>query len=302
MVVWTVSHCLSARFLRHLPLTLMAFVDLILNLVALMFWLNWRYAGFEKPKLSPPSQILVSNLRIDTPADSSRWTNLVGLLAILLLRGWIYHNIGGQSGWTPNLNFGPLAISFRSDFVERMFLFSLLSFTKIFLCFYFWLLILSALNDAMDADKSFHRWTCLHLGFLDDLPVALKWILPGITASVLWFALLIVFSRMGLVPPAGSLGTILLKALLMGIHAYFVVKFLLLGILGLHLLNLYVYVGSHDWVDYVSRTAKNLLRPLAPFPTRFGKLEFAPAIGLILILLADHFGHLMLEAAYRALS
>jgi uncharacterized protein YggT (Ycf19 family) len=68
----------------------------------------------------------------------------------------------------------------------------------------------------------------------------------------------------------------------------------------LHLLVSYVYLGSSPVWDFISLTARNLLAPLKWLPLRTRRVDFAPLVGIVLILLllvaVPHFVQVLLKS------
>ena len=62
-------------------------------------------------------------------------------------------------------------------------------------------------------------------------------------------------------------------------------QFSVTAFLVVHLVGSYVYLGRSPLWDFASLTARNLLAPLAPLPLRLGRLDFAPVVGMGVILL-----------------
>jgi uncharacterized protein YggT (Ycf19 family) len=75
---------------------------------------------------------------------------------------------------------------------------------------------------------------------------------------------------------------------LLGLTIYFTLKNLLPVILFLHLIVSYVYLGNSPFWEYVGITSRRMLLPLNRFPLRSGRVDFAPLVGILLILLFLH--------------
>jgi uncharacterized protein YggT (Ycf19 family) len=69
----------------------------------------------------------------------------------------------------------------------------------------------------------------------------------------------------------------------MGGATYLTWKYLIVGILLLHLLNSYVYIGNHPFWNFVNATASNLLRPLRWLPLRIGKVDLLPLLAVAMV-------------------
>jgi uncharacterized protein YggT (Ycf19 family) len=279
----------------------MVLVDFILNLVGLLLWVNWRSARFDPLAQSSPSS-LVGTLRRAVPQRSWRWQFLVALAALLFLRGWLYWQIGSAVNWTPKLQLGTIAISFRSDFLARTVAFSVFSFGLMLLLFYLWLLLLSIVNGRATAWEPVQNLVRVHLGRIVRWPWALKLILPLILAALLWMALNPVLARWSIIPSARSTTHRLEQAGAIGLGVYLTWKYLIGAILALYLLNSYVYLGRHWFWNFVGVTGRNLLAPLRWLPLRLGKLDFTPLVGIALISLGAELAERGLTQLYAQLS
>src|SRR6266496_2300834 len=123
----------------------MTLIDLILDLAGLLLWLNWRSAGFDPLTKSTPTT-LVGTLRRAQPSKVKGWYFLTAVIGLLIVRAWLYWQVGPAVDWMPTLKLEAISISFRSDFFWRATLFSLLSFGVTLIIFYLWLLFFSIVN------------------------------------------------------------------------------------------------------------------------------------------------------------
>ena len=89
------------------------------------------------------------------------------------------------------------------------------------------------------------------------------------------------------------------EALVIGLSAYLLWKFVIVALLALHLLNNYIYFGRHPFWNYVDMTAQKLLRPLKKIPLRAGKVDFAPVIGIALVFLLAELAAWLLTLLYK---
>ena len=263
----------------------MGIVDFILNLAGLLLWLNWRSNRFD-PLVRRQPATLMGTLRPAAPQRLRRWHLLIFIALLLLLRAVIYWWIGGMlpQVWVGQMNLGVTTLSFRSDWLLRMLVFSFFSFGLTFGIFYAWLLLLSLLAGPLPM----HGLVTIPLGRLDAWPRWAKVVLPFFATAILWWLaswLLIRLQILTPMPPAGRFQ----QALILGVSSYVLWKFPLGGILLLYLLNSYVYFGKHPFWKYVSATAQTILRPLQRIPLRVSKVDFAPLVGLALIFLVAHF-------------
>jgi uncharacterized protein YggT (Ycf19 family) len=67
------------------------------------------------------------------------------------------------------------------------------------------------------------------------------------------------------------------------------------------LLNTYVYLGNHPFWNYISQTGHRLLTPLKWLPLRLGKVELAPVVGMVLVLVLGELAERGLTLLYGRL-
>jgi uncharacterized protein YggT (Ycf19 family) len=66
-------------------------------------------------------------------------------------------------------------------------------------------------------------------------------------------------------------------------------------------LHSYVYLGHSPFLEFVNLTAKSVLRPLGFLPLRLGMVDFAPAVGIVLVWFAAELDRRMLFELFRRL-
>ncbi|HWW02711.1 MAG TPA: hypothetical protein VNZ64_23630 [Candidatus Acidoferrum sp.] len=269
----------------------MGVVDFILNLAALLLWLSWRSLHFDPLAQSTPAT-LVGTLRRAEPRRWKGWQLLAGLVLLLALRPVLYRGVGSAAGWTPRLDLGVVALAFRSDSfpagisLRTTALYSVLSFGRLLLVFYFWLLIVGLINRGTAEPDPIQKVVRLHLGRIARWPWPLQLLLPILLTAILWVALHPLLVSMDVLTPTRSPAHLAEQGLLVGVGLFFTLKFLLPVFLLLHLLVSYVYVGTNPLWDFVSTTSHNLLRPIKAL--RYGKLDLAPVAGVLLTLVLLH--------------
>src|SRR5437870_5797493 len=101
-------------------------LNLLLNVVALLLWFNWRSGGLKTPL--PGTVSLAATLQRVEIIEPQRWFSFGCLLALLLIRPLLYCQIGSKVNWTARLDLTAITLPFRSDLLGRMYLFSTLSF------------------------------------------------------------------------------------------------------------------------------------------------------------------------------
>jgi hypothetical protein len=257
----------------------MTLIDQILNAAGLLLWLNWRSIRVISPTHTHPLSLL-SALKRTEPHRVIRGLYLIGLILLLAVRSIFYWDVGSAVGWTPLIELGPVALPFRSDYLSRMGLFSVLSFGTWLGTFYSWLLIISVINRKLPDTDPMQKLVRIHLGLLEKLPALLKFFLPWIIVFLLWAGSYDSLTKMGLTPPISSAAHLLEEAVVLGLSGFLAWRFLILGLLLLHVVNSYVYLGDFPWLQFVSTTTKNLLHGLDWLPHRFGKVDVLPILAI----------------------
>jgi len=196
--------------------------------------------------------------------------------------------VGAPSDWTPRLNFGVVILAFRGDHFAPALLFSVLSFARMFLVFYSWLLALNIINRQLAEKDPILKLIELHLGWIGRWP---RWglvLLPPLVIFGGWMALHPLMVRMDVLTPSAGFGQVLIQSLLLAVALLLTLKFLLPLVLFLHLLASYIYLGSSPVWDFAANTSHYLLKPLRWLPLRSAKLDFAPLAGIVLLFLLLH--------------
>ena len=277
----------------------MSLIDFILNVVGLVLWLNWR--AIPLTVRAPAGASLASTLRRAGP-PRPRIYYLVALIFLLAARALLYWQLGGQIRWDARISLGPTTVWFRSDMPGRMMLFSLCSFGATLGIFYLCLLLLSWVNGPIADIEPGQRLVRNHLGALDRWPGVIKLLLPLLFTAGAWCALNPLLARLGLVPQnANPAWRLLAQGAVIGLAVYLLLKFFLVGVLALHLLNSYVYLGDLPLWSFINATARSLLRPLQGLPLRAGKIDFAPLLAIAVVLAGAHLSQRGLAQLYQEL-
>ena len=172
----------------------MGLIDFILNLAGLLLWLNWRSLHLDPLARRTPAT-LVGTLRPAAPRRWRNWQLLAGLGLLLLLRSAFYWDIGSTVSWTPTLDLGVVALAFRSDSfpagisLRATALYSLLSFGRLLLVFYFWLLIIGLLNRNTIEPDPVLRILRQHLGRVGRWSWLVQLLAPVLLAVASWLVL-----------------------------------------------------------------------------------------------------------------
>lgn len=267
-----------------------ALMDFMLNLVGLLIWWNWLALHLD-PLAKTSTVSLVGTLRKADAASPRSWKPLFALLALLFLRALFYWQMSGSLHWTPKLQLGLIDLSFHLDpstrgyFLARALLYSVLSFTLTLGIYYLWVLLLSVVNAGVPDTDPLQKQVRLYSRWLEGWPTFAKLLVPFVLGALLWLVLHPALGWVAIVPKAKSAVQIFEQAVAIGAATYLAWKYLIIGILLLHLLNSYVYFGKHSFWNFINTTACNLLHPVRWIPLRIGKVDFLPVIGIALVFL-----------------
>ena len=269
----------------------MSLVDFMLNLAALLLWLKWRAVPFN-PAVSPSSSgALLSTIK-KAGASNRTLVFLAGCGLIVLARAIFYWQIGAQLNWHPSLPLVLINPVFRSDYFGRIFLFSILSFALTIALFYHCLLFLSLVNQKLPDSDPLQHWIRQQLGWVDHLPVPIRFLVPLLVSMAGWCVLGPLLAAIHNYPSAGSLGHLLQQGVLLGGISYLAWKHLIIGILVLHLVNSYVYLGAMTFWNYLHHTSRAILWPISWLPLQIGRLDFSPVVMMALVFLISEIPNL----------
>jgi uncharacterized protein YggT (Ycf19 family) len=261
----------------------MGAIDFILNLAGLLMWLSWRSMHFD-PLIKSTPVTLIGTLKRAEPQRLKAWQVATVLTLIVALRAVLYWLIGAPANWTPKLNLEFVVVAFRSDSFSAAFAYSCLSFLRAWIVLYFWLGALAMINGASTETNPIQKLVRLHLGRTARWPVAVQLILPFLGVILLWCGLHPLLVYLGVMASARSTAHVVGQGSLVGLSLLLSLKYVLPALLFLHLVACYVYLGSNPLWEFVATTSMNVTWPLRRLPLRFGKLDFTPAVGVLLIL------------------
>lgn len=265
----------------------MALFDFILNLAALLLWLSWCSRRADPLTRSAPAT-LIGTVKRAEPRATSGWFLLAALAGLLLARALFYHQVASAIGWTPRLDLGVVVLAFRSDLPGSVLLYSALSFGRVLIVWYFWLLTLVVINRAVLEPDPLQKLIMAQVGGVRSWPWPLLVLLPPVLVVALWFLLHPVLRWAGVVTPPQVTAHLVEQGSLLTLTLVFSLKYLLPVFLVLHLLASYVYLGKSPVWDFISTTSRNILKPLRALPLRIAKVDLAPVTGAILILFLLH--------------
>jgi|SRR5579862_1704784 len=267
---------------------LLDLIDFVLNIAGLLLWLNWRTIRLDPINRLTPAT-LAGTVRRAEPMRLQRWHFLVALGALLFVRAVFYGQIGPAVNWTPKLNLTVLSLAFPLThgghvFYRSALLFSLLSFLLALLIFYLWLLGLAVINRRITNPDPFQKLLLLQLGRPARWPLIVQIALPFVAGTALWMLCHPLLVHIGVISPVRSKSVLLAQGLILSLNAYLSLKFLLVGILLIHVITSYIYLGNNPVWDFVNTTSRNILS-LNWVPLRIGKFDFAPLLAIALIVL-----------------
>jgi uncharacterized protein YggT (Ycf19 family) len=179
-------------------------------------------------------------------------------------------------------------LAFRSDNFQTVLLFSLLSFLRMVLVFYSWLLALAIINRNVAEPDPLQKVLRLHLGPIGRWPWQLQLLLPPLVVVAIWLALQPLLVHLEVLAHARSATRLIEQGFVIGLCLFLTLKYLLPVFLLLHLFASYVYFGGNPLWEFIATTARNMLAPLQRLPCRLVKVDFAPVIGAALILFLLH--------------
>lgn len=264
-------------------------IDFILNVAGLLLWLNWRSVRLDPFNRGIPAT-LAGTVRRAEPMRLKRWHFLAALAGLLFIRAFFYEHIGPAVSWSPKLNLTvvtpafPLVIRGMNFFLSAL-IFSIASFIRLLVIFYLWLLAIAVLNRHETSPDPLQKLLLVQLGRVGKWPVLAQLIFSVIIVAVLWALFHPLLVHIGVTTPERSKALLLAQGAVLSIFAWLSLKYLFLVFLIVHLVVTYVYLGANPVWDFINTTSKNLLAPLKPLPLRFGRIDFTPVLGIILVVL-----------------
>ncbi len=273
----------------------MAIINLLLNIAGLLLWLNWLSLRFD-PLAERRAATLVGTLRKADPSGPKRWLAFSAVIALIVIRAIAYYEMGPALNWTPRLPIATMELPFRSDYLSYVLLFSFLSFICTLGAFYFSLLLLSAANQNLPETDPIQKLVRLYVRWFEPWPAWIKLLLPLIAGALFWLAVQPLLASVNILAPARPFARLGAQSIVVGVTAYLSWEYLIIGVLALHILNSYVYLGENPLWSFVNSSARNLLRPLRWLPLRIGKIDLLPLAAIFILIaildslpIADYF-------------
>jgi len=265
----------------------MSLIDSILNLSGLLLWFSARAAWFTTSATQSSISQAGTHKR-ESSRRQLRWLFPVALFTLVCGRAWFYWLLGPAVGWTGSLDLGPITIFFRPDQFRLALLFSILSFLRVLVLAFCWLLAVWVINrntTPLDPVSSLIRQ---QLSPVAGWPIPVQLALPLVFVATVWPGLHVLLFQVGVANPSPPTGRLILQGLLMGLGTYLSLRYLIPALLFADLLARYIYFGRSPVWDFLGVTAGNILAPLRRLSLRVGRMDFAPLIGIVLTLLLLH--------------
>jgi uncharacterized protein YggT (Ycf19 family) len=259
----------------------MRWIDLILNLVGIAFWLSWRSS--MRPVKTLGAGTLVSNLKpVELPA-TARWLNPVGLAVLLIGRPFLYVELARMTESTAAWSPGPVTVAFRDDVAGRLSFFSVLSFLWALLVWQAALTLFSRMARLGDRTAGL-RWF-QELGALPGRwPAWLALLVPTLLGTLMWAVVATPFASRGLIPAIHSATALAFQSTFVGVSVWMPSRWMIVGLLIVRFVHDYVYLGDHALWSWVRLATTPLIRPLQWLPVRLGRIDGTPLIVAALVL------------------
>jgi uncharacterized protein YggT (Ycf19 family) len=262
----------------------MGLIDFILNLAGMLLWFSWQSRRADPLRITAAAT-LVSTLRAAEPRRLPRWPYLAGLISLLLLRALLYRQIGSPADWTPKLDLYVVLLSFRSSHLAPMLLYSLLSFAQVMLVFYFWIAFFVTVNHGVAEPDPILKLIRYQCGAFARWHWAVQVIFPLLAVALLWLALFPLLAWAEVVRPFRSFPQLLGQAGLVTAALATTLKAPLCAVLFVHLVSSYIYLGRSPVWAFVTGTSRRLVTPLRVVPLALRSVDFAPLVGVVVVLL-----------------
>ncbi|HWD93830.1 MAG TPA: hypothetical protein VG938_15930 [Verrucomicrobiae bacterium] len=267
-------------------------IDFILNVAGVLLWLNWRSARLDPFTRATPAT-LAGTVRRAEPMRIKRWHLFAALAGLLFIRAYFYEHIGPAVNWTPRLSLTVVTLAFPLVLRGHVFflsalIFSVLSFVRVLVIFHFWLLAVAMLNRRETNPDALQKLLLLQLGRPGKWPWWVQLLLPFFVITILWMLAHPLLVYIGVTIPVRSNALLMAQGAILSLLAYLSLKWLLAALLIANLAVTYVYLGSNPVWEFVNTTSRNLLSPLKNIPLRLGRVDLAPVIGIVLIVLLLH--------------
>lgn len=260
----------------------MPLFDLLLNLAGLLLWFGWRAVGLDQTTRPAPLS-LISTLKRAEPRPARPWPLLAALAVLVLMRSTLYWRLGPHTEWAPALNLGLVSVGFRVDLWQHALVFSLASFLHAWVIAHVGILLILLLNRKSPEAGPFQALLDAQWGWLARWPATILLLLVPVIGAGLWLGMQPLFLWLELTSGPVPGIPALQQALAFGLSLFLLWEVVALGLLLIHTINTYVYVGNLGLWNCLANAGRILCRRL---PLRAGRVDLAPfaAAGLVIAL------------------
>lgn len=257
-------------------------MEIINSILNLLGWLLWA-AAFVFPRYDVASSqplSLLSTLRAETPHTRHRVLLIGGLILLLGGRAFLYWNFSSGNALLFS-DFGIIVKSkFQTDSLWQMIAYSTSSFLHFLYIYYVWVLCLSMSVKQNSKAASIQNLINQQLGIGARWHSGMKIMIGGMIGIGLWFGIGMILISIKVLPE-WSLGNLLLQSSLRIASFWLSFLFVILGVIGLHFINSYVYLGEKALWNFIDETAKLYLSIFRRLPLVVGRFDFAPIFGAL---------------------
>lgn len=275
-------------------------VNLVLNLFG---WFLWAGA-FVFPRYAVRSSqplTLLSTLRQESTPTYGRFFLLGGLVLLLGLRALAYWNFIPEGAPKPAVEFGLVSVSYLSERLVHMLIYSFSSFVIFLYGYYVLVFGLSITCRQRTRVNSIENLINQQLGSAAYWHPGLKVLALGCTGAGLWIGFGLLSLQIGVLPEEWTLGVLFMQSPIVAASFWTLYLVAIMAVIGLYLLNSYVYLGEKVVWKFIDETAKFYLSGLRQLPLVFGRIDLAPMLGLLLYWLLYRILEAGLQAVFERL-
>lgn len=279
----------------------MGFLDLVLNIIAVLLWINWRVdrslvsLGTGHGHISHLELSSSSMGRVNSRRGFSGWKKAViparqtlfCLGLILLGKPLIYHYmLRHMMEWNPMLKLGVVSIPFSMDYLGQMYLFSIASFILTLFIVYMSMILIRILSRGETSiENSFQN---VFVGFMarsvEGWPVFFKICLPGVVGGILWLIFAPIIEVMEVLPDQ-SWSAVFKECIVLGLASYLPWGGLVMILLGVHIITCKFRLGTSSIWSYLDYINAKLIKPLSYLQLQIFKYDFTALVELPIVYL-----------------
>jgi hypothetical protein len=248
----------------------MGVLDYLLNVLGLGFWLAWRGRGLAPAR---PAGTLVGNLKPAAVRRGRAPAPGLGLAAVFLGRPVLHWLIADWTAVSPGWSAGPFHLVFRPDNWALLFAHSALSLIWSILVFQAAALLAAAVCRRLSEPRGLAELTRSIAGWAARPPVVVGLLIPSVSGALLWAAIALPLSRVGVVPKLGGPALLTAQALVAGVSVWLPVRWFVVGTLLLHAFQNYVYIGENQFFTAVKALGRAFEWPWSRLPFRLGRMD-----------------------------